>query len=233
MLYYEATGKCLVILVAAVAGETGFSEAFGSLLLEFQIAAEDFVPGQTLLVEFLHKGIGIELFDIPYARTLPEAEHKHAGTDAGGHTRRVADALHTRFFVGSAVRAVVVDVVGLLFAVLQSTDAATDAGLAIIVLAEVLRVGQHGLEELEGNYLHLDGTAAIGGFGGVFKFVDARHSDVLDNVEVLEVLLAEGHPEAGALDGGLVLHKALNLLVVEEVAFLRTDIGIGQGLVNL
>ena len=71
VLYYEATGKCFVFLVAAVAGETGFSEAFGSLLLEFQIAAEDFVPGQTLLVEFLHEGIGIELFDIPYAGTLP------------------------------------------------------------------------------------------------------------------------------------------------------------------
>ena len=64
---YEATGKCFVFLAAAVAGETAFGEAFGSLLLELPIADDDFAPGQTLLLELLHGGVWIELFYVPYA----------------------------------------------------------------------------------------------------------------------------------------------------------------------
>ena len=135
----------------------------------------------------------------------------------------------------------------MLFAASESTDAASYARLAVVVLAQVLRVGQHGLEELQRDDLDLDG---LGGFIGgslphvpcslffcerslVHHFVDAAHADVLNDVEVGEVLLAEGHPETGTLDGGIVDDERLYLFVVEQVALLGADAGIGQGLVNL
>ena len=89
------TGRCL--LACCCLGDGGYAA------LEFQIAAEDFVPGQALLVEFLHEGIGIELFDIPYARAFPQAEHEHARSDTCGYTGGIADALHAGFFVGGTV----------------------------------------------------------------------------------------------------------------------------------
>ena len=61
---------------------------------------------------------------------------------------------------------------------------------------------------------------------------DAGHTDVLDHAEVGEVFLAEGHPEAGAADGGIVFHEAFNLLVVQQIALAGTDFGIGERLVD-
>ena len=87
--------------------------------LEFQIAVEDFVPGKSLLVEFVHEGVWIELFHVPHTGTLPKAEHEHTGTDAGRNAGGVANALHAGFFVSSTVRAVVVNVVCTLLAVLK------------------------------------------------------------------------------------------------------------------
>ncbi len=132
--------------------------------------------------------------------------------------------------------AVVVDIVSALLAVFQSADAAADARFAVVVLAQVLRVGQHRLEELQRHNLHLHLHLLIGGSGErslVFNLVDARHTQVLDAVEVGEILLAEGHPEAGALDCGVVLHERLNLLVVEQIALLGAHVGVGQRLVYL
>ena len=67
----------------------------------------------------------------------------------------------------------------------------------------------------------------------ILQLVDARHTDVLNHVEVGQVLLSKGHPEAGQLDGGVILHQTLQLLMVHQVALAGTDVGIGDGLVNL
>ena len=48
-----------------------------------------------------------------------------------------------------------------------------------------------------------------------------------------EVLLAEGHPETGALDRRIVLHERLEFLVVDHVGFALADAGIVQRLVDL
>ena len=90
--------------------------------------------------------------------------------------------------------AVVVDVVCLLLAILDTLDAATDGGLTVIVLTEGFGVGKYGFEELDGHNLH-----TIIHNGG-----DAGHTDVLNHAEVRQVFLSEGHPEACALDGGVV-----------------------------
>lgn len=101
----------------------------------------DFVPRETLLVEFVHEGIGIELFDVVHTGLAPQALHEETGTDAGGDAGGVAHALHTRFVVSRLVRAVVVDVVGVFLAVFHTADAATDGGFTLIVFAQILRVG--------------------------------------------------------------------------------------------
>ncbi len=187
------------------------------------------MPGQALLVELLHEWVGVELLDVPYARLLPDAFQQHHGADHGWHARGVADALHARLVVGILVLAVVIYIIGVLLAVLLATDAATDGSLAVVVLAEVLGVGQHGLQELQRNDLHLGGLAgAVRQRSLVLYFVDAAHAEVLDAVEIGEVLLAEGHPEASLLDGGVVLHQALQLLVVHQVALARADVGVGE-----
>ncbi len=122
------------------------------------------------------------------------------------------------------MRAVVPDVICEVLAFLVITfDAATDRGLAVIVLAEILRIGENSLEELEGYDL----------LTIVVHLVDAGHTDILDHAEMSEIFLTEGHPEAGALDGRIVLDERLKFLVVEEVALTFTDIGISEGLVDL
>ena len=50
---------------------------------------------------------------------------------------------------------------------------------------------------------------------------------------MLQVLLTESHPETGTLDSGIIDDKALNLLVVQQIAVARTDVGVGEILVNL
>ena len=108
--------------------------------LQLQVSSEDLVPRQTLLVELLHERIGIELLDVPNARLAPQTLEEHHGTDHCRNAGGIAYALHTGLLVGSLVRTVVVNVVGLLLTVLQTADAATDRGLSVVVLAEVLGV---------------------------------------------------------------------------------------------
>ena len=50
---------------------------------------------------------------------------------------------------------------------------------------------------------------------------------------MLQILLSERHPEAGALNRGVVNHQALYLLVVQQVAVPRADVRVSQVLVNL
>ena len=79
------------------------------------------MPRQTLLVELLHERIRIELLYVPNARLAPQTLEEHHSADHSRNTRCVAYALHAGLLVGSLVRAVVVDVVGLLLAVLDAT----------------------------------------------------------------------------------------------------------------
>ena len=131
------------------------------------------------------------------------------------------------------MRAVVVDIVGKFLAIVTDTaNAAADACLAVVVRAEVLRVGQHSFEELQRHNLHLHGLIRIvGKRSRVFDFVDAAHAKILDTIEISEILLTESHPETSALDGGIVEHQAFDFLVVKQVAFARSDFGIGERLV--
>ena len=173
--------------------------------LQLQVAVVDFVPRQPLLVQLFHEWIGIELLDVVDARFLPQTLTEHHGTNHGGNTRGVGYALHARLLVGSTVRAVVIDIIGVLLAIVaNATDAAADRGLAFVVLAQILRVGQYGLQELQGHNLYLCCTCAISQWSLVLYLVNATHADVLNYLEVLQILLAEGHPETGTLDGGVV-----------------------------
>ena len=128
------------------------------------------VPGQTLDVEFGHERIGIELLDIVYAWLAPDALEEHHGANHGRHAGGVAYALHTCLEICLAVAAVVPDIVGVLFAVVaDATDAATDGGLTIVVLAQFLGIGQHGLEELQRHDLDHCIARAVGPKNGLFK----------------------------------------------------------------
>ena len=118
--------------------------------------------------------------------------------------------------------AIVIDVVRAFFAVLHTTDSASDGSLSVIVGTERFRVGQYGFQELDGHDFH-----AI-----VHNRVDACHTDVLNHTEVSEILLSEGHPEAGTLDAWIVLHERLQLFVIDEVGFTLTDFGIVKRLVD-
>ena len=118
------------------------------LTLYLQLSIKHFVPGETFLVEELHEGVGVEFFDVPYAGFAPDTLEEEHGTNHCRYASGVAHTLHARFLVGCLMRAVVIDIVGALFAVFDAADAAADACLALIVLAQILWVGQHSLEEL-------------------------------------------------------------------------------------
>ena len=131
------------------------------------------------------------------------------------------------------MRAVVVNIISALLTVFHAPDAATDARLALIVLSQVLRVGQHSLEELQRHDFHAHGfLGVIGKRRVVFHLVDTSHADVLHHLEVFEVLLAEGHPETSQAYGGIVLHQALQFFMVHEITLARSDIRIGERLMH-
>ena len=118
------------------------------------------VPRQTLLGNLGEEWIGVKLLDIVHTGHCPQAFQEHHSARHGGHTSRIAHCLHSRLLVGGTMRAVVIDIVGVLLTVVaDATDAAADRGLTLVVLAQLLRIGQHGLEELQGHNLHLHGLA--------------------------------------------------------------------------
>ena len=121
----------------------------------------------------------------------------------------------------------------MLLAASEASDATTDACFAIVVLAKILWIGQHGFEELQRYNLNDLLAAAIGLGSLVLHFVDTAHADVLYNVEISEILLAESHPETCTLDGRIIDDEGLYLLVVKQITLLRTNTRIGQRLMNL
>ena len=60
------------------------------------------------------------------------------------------------------MRAVVINIVGVLLAIVaDTTDATANRGLALIVLAQILWVRQYGLQELQRYNLHFGYATAI------------------------------------------------------------------------
>ena len=101
----------------------------------------------------------------------------------------------------------IVDVDGLLRAVLQTRGDGADIGLALGARAERRRLGQQRLQELQRNDL-----AAL-----EHHRIDAQHAHIAQHVEVLQVGVAEGHPEPDALDFRVEFGQRLQLLMVHEV----------------
>ena len=120
------------------------------------------------------------------------------------------------------MRAVVIYIVSMFLTILNTTDATTNAGFALVVFTQVLWIRQYSFKELQWNNFH---TLINDG-------LDRVHANVLNNAQVSEVFLTEGHPEASTLNGGVVFNKALNFFVVKQVALLRTNIGVSKRLVN-
>ena len=132
------------------------------------------------------------------------------------------------------MRAVVVYVVCALLAILDAPYAASDACLSLVVFAQVLRVWQHGLEELQRHYFHLYVFCRVVGQRCLIHYlIDAAHAYILYHVEMFDVLLTESHPESRFLYCGIVFHEALQLLMVQQIAFARPNVGVCQRLVYL
>ena len=179
------------------------------------------MPRQSLFVQLFHEGIGVEFFYIPYTRAFPQTFKEHHGSNHGRYACCVAYPLHTSFLVGCLMAAVIIYVICTLLTVLQSTDTTSDRGFSVVVLAQVLRVGQYGLEELQRYDFH---AVVING-------VNACHAYILDNSQMCQVFLSESHPEACPLDGREVLYQRFQFFVVKQVGVTRTNVGIIQRLV--
>ena len=190
--------------------------------LQLKVAVEDFVPGEALVVEHVEEWIGVELFDVVHTWLFPQPLEEHHCPGHGWYASGVAHGLHASFLVGGFVAAIVVDVVGEWFPFLvDATNAAADRGFAVIVFAQFLGVGQHGLEELQWHNL----------VTFIHDRFDAGHADILYHTQVCEVFLSESHPEASSLDAWEVLHERFEFLVVKQVGFARADVGIVERLV--
>ena len=76
-------------------------------------------------------------------------------------------------------------------------------------------IGQQRLEELERNDL----------VSLVDHGVDPGHADILEHLQMLEVVVREGHPETGAFESlrRKMLRQGLELLVEHEIDVLRAD----------
>ena len=108
----------------------------------------------------------------------------------------------------------IIDVVGLVLAVLFAGEDAADVGLALGAGAEAGGIRQEGFQELDGDDLL---TVVVDGRGG-------EHAHILKAAHVVKVALAEGHEEADALDAGQVLAQGLDLLMVQQVHILLADL---------
>ena len=108
----------------------------------------------------------------------------------------------------------IIDVVGLVLAVLFAGEDAADVRFALGAGAEAGGIGQQSLQELDGDDLL---TIVVDGRGG-------EHAHILKAAHVVKVALAEGHEEADALDAGQVLAEGLDLLMVQQVHILLADL---------
>ena len=166
--------------------------------------------GQAVLVQCIQIRIGIKLFYGVHALGGPLAGEQHQGAAHSRHAGGVADGLTAHFFVAFLMVADVVDVVGLVLAVLFAGKDAADVGLALGTGAKAGGVRQQRLEELDGHdFLSVE----IDRGGG-------QHAHVLQTAHVVQIALAKGHEEADALCLRDVLCQRLDLLVVQQVHIL-------------
>ena len=178
-----------------------------------QVHVEQFVPRKPLLAQLGEERIGIELLDVEHPGAAPEALGPHRSAQSRRNARGERHGLRAGLLESLLVVAVVINIVGALLAVLQALDAAADRGLSVVVGAQRLGIGKNRLEELD-----RDDLDAV-----VDDRVDTRHADVLDDAQVREVFLAEGHPETCTLNGRIVLNQRLELLVVDHIRLALAD----------
>ena len=92
--------------------------------------------GQAVLVQCIQIRIGIKLLDGVHTLGVPLAGEQHQRAAHGGHAGGVADGLRAYFLVALLMVTDVVDVVGLILAVLLAGEDAADVGLALGAGAE-------------------------------------------------------------------------------------------------
>ena len=56
------------------------------------------------------------------------------------------------------------------------------------------------LDTLECGDFYLCRTCSVSQWSFIFYFIDSAHANVLNHIEIVEILLSEGHPEACQLD---------------------------------
>ena len=153
------------------------------------------------------------MFHVPYAGLVPLAGDHHHGAHHGGHARGVGNGLRTQLMVAFLMVADVVDVHGAFLAVLHAAHEAADARFAHGARAEGGGIGQEFGQELEGN----DVVALE-----LHRF-DTDEAHVLEHLQVVQIRVAEGHPETGAAYATEVLHQRFQLFMIHEVAVALAD----------
>ena len=108
----------------------------------------------------------------------------------------------------------IINVVGLVLAVLFAGEDAADVRLALGAGAEAGGVRQQSFQELDGHDLL---TVVVDRCGG-------EHAHILQTTHMVKVALAESHKEADALDIGQVFAQGLNFLVMQQVHILLADL---------
>ncbi len=173
---------------------------------------DDF-PRQAVHVHRRHKGIGIHLLDVPDAGALPLAFQHHLRADHRRYAGGVGNRLGHHFAVALLMVAdLIYDDLAWL-AVFQAGDMAADPGLADSARTERGRIGQQGFQELDRHDL----------LALEFDRIDARHADVTQHFEVLEVVVAETHPELRTLERREILDERFEFFVVHAIEVVGAD----------
>ena len=170
--------------------------------------------GQAVFVQRVEERVGVELLHRVDAGLGPLAGQHHQRTAHRGHTGGVADGLTADLAVALLMVAHIINVVGLVLAVLFAGEDTADVRLALGAGTEAGGVGQQRFQELDGHDLL---TVVIDGRGG-------EHAHILKAAHVVKIALAEGHEEADALDIGQVLAEGLDLLMMQQVHILLADL---------
>ena len=126
-------------------------QSVGKRLLTFNIRIKVLMPGQSVFSQGFQKWIRIEFFYIKDTWLFPKPFHEHHGATHGWNTCRITDPLRSCFFIGCFVTAIVVDGIGLFFAVFDATNATTDGCLACVVFSKFSRIRQDSFQKLDRN----------------------------------------------------------------------------------
>lgn len=174
------------------------------------------MPWQALAGDLLEERLARELLHVEHAFAPPEPFHDHHGPGHGRDAGGIRHCLGIQLAVGLGMIAHVVDDIFGRPAVLHALHDAADGCLAGVVLGQRGRFRQEVLEKLQGDDLH-----AV-----VHHRVDPGHANVLQDLQVLYVVVREGHPEADLLEPPYVPDQGLLLLVVDQVGFALAHLGV-------